>query len=89
MNISNSLKDFMILLFILNQPCHMIVYAKIHKIHRENGWAYLGCKKCGSAAKEIVGTASSSGSKFNKQKTWKCKQHQEITSVGYRYAIKS
>ena len=68
----------------------MVVYAKIHKIHKENGWAYLACKRCGSSAKEINNSASSSsGSKFKKQQTWKCKQHDEITSVGYRYAIKS
>nr|GEU91265.1 replication protein A 70 kDa DNA-binding subunit B [Tanacetum cinerariifolium] len=31
---------------------HCILYAKIHKIHREHGWAYLACKKCGRIAKE-------------------------------------
>ena len=68
------------------QACHMIVYAKVHKIHRENGWAYLACKRCGSSAKEIAGSgSSSSSSKFKKQQTWHCKQHDEITSVGYRY----
>ncbi|PWA87999.1 replication protein A 70 kDa DNA-binding subunit D [Artemisia annua] len=68
-----------------NNACHMIVYAKVHKIHRENGWAYLACKRCGCSAKEIDGTASSSSaSKFKKQQTWHCKQHDEITSVGYR-----
>ncbi|PWA37241.1 heavy metal-associated isoprenylated plant protein 41 [Artemisia annua] len=54
---------------------------------KENGWAYLGCKRCGSAAKEIDGTASSSGSKFKKQKTWKCKQHDEITSLMTMYTL--
>ncbi|GJY44615.1 replication protein A 70 kDa DNA-binding subunit B [Tanacetum coccineum] len=25
---------------------HCIVYARIHKIHKEHGWAYPGCKNC-------------------------------------------
>ncbi|GJY08030.1 replication protein A 70 kDa DNA-binding subunit B [Tanacetum coccineum] len=25
---------------------HCIVYARIHRIHKEHGWAYTGCKKC-------------------------------------------
>lgn len=67
----------------------MIVYGKVHKIHRENGWAYLACKRCGSSAKPIEASgSSSSAAKFKKQKTWHCKQHDEITSVGYRYDMK-
>ncbi|GKA18671.1 replication protein A 70 kDa DNA-binding subunit B [Tanacetum coccineum] len=31
-------------------PYHCLLYAKIHKIHRENGWTYLACKKCGRSA---------------------------------------
>ena len=66
------------------------MYAKVHKIHRENGWAYLACKRCGSSAKEIeVSNASSSSSKNKKQQTWKCKQHQEITAVGMRYSYQT
>ncbi|GKB56218.1 replication protein A 70 kDa DNA-binding subunit B [Tanacetum coccineum] len=33
-----------------------IVYAKVHKIHRENRWTYIGCKICGSKAKLIDST---------------------------------
>nr|GEW39632.1 replication protein A 70 kDa DNA-binding subunit B [Tanacetum cinerariifolium] len=35
-----------------------IVYAKVHKIHRENGWTYIGCKRCGSKAKFIDSSES-------------------------------
>ncbi|GJU20815.1 replication protein A 70 kDa DNA-binding subunit B [Tanacetum coccineum] len=35
-----------------------IVYAKVHKIHRENGWTYTGCKRCGSKAKFIDSSES-------------------------------
>ncbi|GKC68969.1 replication protein A 70 kDa DNA-binding subunit B, partial [Tanacetum coccineum] len=35
-----------------------IVYAKVHKIHRENGWTYTGCKRCGSKAKLIDSSES-------------------------------
>ncbi|GJS82914.1 replication protein A 70 kDa DNA-binding subunit B [Tanacetum coccineum] len=31
---------------------HCILYARIHKLHREHGWAYLACKKCGRIVKE-------------------------------------
>ncbi|GKD19237.1 ATP-dependent DNA helicase PIF1-like protein [Tanacetum coccineum] len=31
---------------------HCILYAKIIKIHREHGWAYLACKKFGNIAKQ-------------------------------------
>ncbi|PWA96428.1 replication protein A 70 kDa DNA-binding subunit B [Artemisia annua] len=59
-----------------DRACHVVVYGKIHKIHREHGWAYLACKRCGSAAKEVHGTTS-----------WKCKQHNQITAVGMRFKV--
>nr|GEW59066.1 replication protein A 70 kDa DNA-binding subunit B [Tanacetum cinerariifolium] len=31
---------------------HCILYARIIKIHRKHGWAYLACKKCGNIAKQ-------------------------------------
>ncbi|GJZ94612.1 replication protein A 70 kDa DNA-binding subunit B [Tanacetum coccineum] len=37
-----------------------IMYAKVHKIHRENGWTYIGCKRCGSRAKLIDSSESKS-----------------------------
>ncbi|PWA68919.1 replication protein A 70 kDa DNA-binding subunit B [Artemisia annua] len=65
-----------------------IVYAKIHKIHREHGWAYLACKRCGCKATEIEKKqTSSSSSKFKKQQTWNCKKHKEITAVGMKMKV--
>ncbi|GJY64597.1 hypothetical protein Tco_0466057 [Tanacetum coccineum] len=31
---------------------HCILYARIIKIHRKHGWAYLACKKYGNIAKQ-------------------------------------
>ncbi|GJX58238.1 replication protein A 70 kDa DNA-binding subunit B [Tanacetum coccineum] len=39
---------------------HCILYAKIHKMHRENGWTYLACNRCGRSAKEVDDDQSSS-----------------------------
>ncbi|PWA86686.1 replication protein A 70 kDa DNA-binding subunit B [Artemisia annua] len=65
-----------------------IVYAKIHKVHREHGWWYLACKKCGCVAKEPEEHGESSSSKKKpKTKVWFCKQHKEVTNVGPRYKV--
>nr|GEU81429.1 replication protein A 70 kDa DNA-binding subunit B [Tanacetum cinerariifolium] len=42
---------------------HCILYAKIHKIHREHGWTYLACKRCGRCVKEVDDCQSSSSGK--------------------------
>ncbi|PWA46375.1 hypothetical protein CTI12_AA509270 [Artemisia annua] len=63
---------------ILNQA-ECIVYAKIHKVHREHGWWYLACKKCDSIAKEPEDNGGSSSSKKKgKNKVWWCKKDKEI-----------
>ncbi|PWA62801.1 hypothetical protein CTI12_AA361970 [Artemisia annua] len=49
--------------FFENAQAECIVYAKIHKVHREHGWWYLACKKCGSIAKEPEDNGGSSSSK--------------------------
>nr|GEW51076.1 NBS-LRR resistance-like protein [Tanacetum cinerariifolium] len=36
----------------LPAPYHCLLYDKIPKIHRDNGWTYLACKKCRRSAKE-------------------------------------
>ncbi|PWA68382.1 replication protein A 70 kDa DNA-binding subunit B [Artemisia annua] len=60
----------------------------IHKIHRKHGWAYLACKKCGSAAKEVLNkNGSSSSSKSKKQQVWNCKKCKEITAVGMKFKV--
>ncbi|GJX79437.1 replication protein A 70 kDa DNA-binding subunit B [Tanacetum coccineum] len=62
-------------------PYHCLLYAKIHKIHRENGWTYLACKKCGRSAKEVDFDESSSSSKRAKnQQLWNCRIHKGLTA---------
>ena len=57
------------------QQVECIVYAKIHKVHREHDWWYLACKKCGCVAKEPEEHGESSSSKKKpKTKVWFCKQ---------------
>ncbi|GJW95359.1 replication protein A 70 kDa DNA-binding subunit B [Tanacetum coccineum] len=58
---------------------HCILYARIHKIHREHGWAYLACKKCGRIAKQAD----------DGMKLWNCTVHKGIkeTCVGIRYKV--
>nr|GEV79424.1 hypothetical protein [Tanacetum cinerariifolium] len=45
------------------QKSHCIVYAKIHRIHKENGWAYTSCKKCNKKVNVVESKASSSNGK--------------------------
>ncbi|KAL6524743.1 hypothetical protein OROMI_030336 [Orobanche minor] len=46
------------------QKSHCIVYARIHKIHKESGWAYTACKECNKKVNVMANkTASSSGSR--------------------------
>ncbi|GJR39366.1 replication protein A 70 kDa DNA-binding subunit B [Tanacetum coccineum] len=60
---------------------HCILYAKIHKIHRENGWTYLACKKYGRSAKEVESDeSSSSGKRTKKQQLWNCRVHKGLTA---------
>ncbi|GJZ62014.1 replication protein A 70 kDa DNA-binding subunit B [Tanacetum coccineum] len=69
---------------------HCIVYAKIHKIHRENGWTYLACNRCGRSTKEVDDDqSSSSGKRAKKQKNWHCRVHKALTSsgVGMRFKV--
>nr|GEY12425.1 replication protein A 70 kDa DNA-binding subunit B [Tanacetum cinerariifolium] len=45
------------------QKSHCIVYAKIHRIHKENRWAYTVCKKCNKKVNVVKSKASSSNGK--------------------------
>nr|GEW63951.1 replication protein A 70 kDa DNA-binding subunit B [Tanacetum cinerariifolium] len=61
-------------------PYHCLLYAKIHKIHRENGWTYLACKKYGRSAKEADTDESlSSGKRAKNQQFWNCRIHKGLT----------
>ncbi|PWA66273.1 phospholipase-like protein [Artemisia annua] len=46
----------------------VVVYAKIHRIHKEHGWCYDACKKCNRIAK-LIKTAGSKGNSGNGKKT--------------------
>nr|GEY41408.1 hypothetical protein [Tanacetum cinerariifolium] len=43
------------------QKSHCIVYARIHKIHKESGWAYTACKVCNKKV-DVVESKAASGS---------------------------
>ncbi|PWA59261.1 nucleic acid-binding, OB-fold protein [Artemisia annua] len=60
-----------------------VVYAKIHKIHKEFGWCYPACKQCSRIAKEIDSSQSSASSGYSK-KSWRCDRHGVLKSVTYR-----
>ncbi|PWA51475.1 replication protein A 70 kDa DNA-binding subunit B [Artemisia annua] len=66
-----------------------VIYAKVHKIHKEYGWYYPACKKCSKRA--TLSDASASGSKASgsggHRKFWKCDTHGQLNGVVYRYKI--
>ncbi|PWA67346.1 replication protein A 70 kDa DNA-binding subunit B [Artemisia annua] len=66
-----------------------VIYAKVHKIHKEYGWYYPACKKCSKRA--TLSDASASGSKASgsggRRKFWKCDTHGKLNGVVYRYKI--
>ncbi|GKE21972.1 hypothetical protein Tco_1433484 [Tanacetum coccineum] len=67
----------------IHSSFHCSLYAKIHKIHRENGWTYLACNRCGRSANEVDDDqSSSSGKRGKKQKLWYCKVHKALTASG-------
>ncbi|GKC56720.1 replication protein A 70 kDa DNA-binding subunit B [Tanacetum coccineum] len=45
------------------QKSHCIVYAKIHKIHKESGWAYTACKQCNKKVDVVETKATTSSGK--------------------------
>ena len=56
------------------QETTLIVYAKIHKIHKEHGWDYLACRKCNKSVKEQPVKPSTRASN-SKKPTYKCDIH--------------
>ncbi|PWA63386.1 hypothetical protein CTI12_AA349500 [Artemisia annua] len=52
----------------------LVVYAKIHKIHKEHGWQYLACRRCNTAVKEQATKAGARPS-ASKKPTYKCEAH--------------
>ncbi|GKD83431.1 replication protein A 70 kDa DNA-binding subunit B, partial [Tanacetum coccineum] len=66
------------------QKSHCIVYAKIHMIHKENGWAYTGCKKCNKKVNVVDTKASSSAGKS--KVTFYCEDH-GVVQVASRHGM--
>ncbi|GJY80738.1 replication protein A 70 kDa DNA-binding subunit B [Tanacetum coccineum] len=38
--------EHLVIILQLGKDSHCIVYARIHRIHKEHGWAYTACKQC-------------------------------------------
>ncbi|GJW21625.1 replication protein A 70 kDa DNA-binding subunit B [Tanacetum coccineum] len=56
-----------------DQKSHCIVYARIHKIHKENRWAYTACKECNKKVNVVESKAMSSVGKS--KVTFYCEDH--------------
>nr|GEV67338.1 hypothetical protein [Tanacetum cinerariifolium] len=52
---------------------HYIVYARIHRLHKENEWAYTACKECNNKVDVVKSKASSSSGKS--KVTFYCEEH--------------
>ncbi|GJW31824.1 replication protein A 70 kDa DNA-binding subunit B [Tanacetum coccineum] len=57
----------------LGKKSHCIVYAKIHRIHKENGWEYTACKECNKKVNVVERKAMSSAVKS--KVTFYCEDH--------------
>ncbi|PWA53360.1 replication protein A 70 kDa DNA-binding subunit B [Artemisia annua] len=65
----------------------VVVYAKIHRIHKEHGWCYDACKKCNKIAKPIK-TAGSKGTSGNgKKQAYQCDGHGTIYQLVPRFKV--
>ncbi|GJR82858.1 replication protein A 70 kDa DNA-binding subunit B [Tanacetum coccineum] len=64
---------------------HCVVYATIHSIQYENGWAYTGCKACNTKVTAIASKGASSSK--NQKQLWHCKKHGETYAVVSRFKI--
>ncbi|GJT61665.1 zinc finger BED domain-containing protein RICESLEEPER 2-like protein [Tanacetum coccineum] len=51
-----------------DQKSHCIVYARIHKIHKENRWAYTACKECNKKVNVVESKAMSSSASLAQRK---------------------
>ncbi|GJX29117.1 hypothetical protein Tco_0237196 [Tanacetum coccineum] len=52
---------------------HYIMYARIHRLHKENGWAYTACKECNRIVDVVESKDSSSSGKS--KVTFYCEEH--------------
>ncbi|GJR64704.1 retrotransposon protein, putative, ty1-copia subclass [Tanacetum coccineum] len=61
------------------------VYATVHNIQYESGWAYTGCKSCSTRVTAV--TSKGASSSRNKKQQWYCKKHGETYAVVSRFKI--
>ena len=55
-----------------------VMYATVHSIQYDSGWAYTACKSCSTRVTPIASKATSSR---NRQQLWHCKKHGETYAV--------
>nr|GEU75166.1 retrovirus-related Pol polyprotein from transposon TNT 1-94 [Tanacetum cinerariifolium] len=76
-----------------DQKSYCIVYARIHRIHKENGWAYTACKECNKKVNVVESKAMSPTGKS--KVTFYCEDHGAIhirpdhgaIHVAFRYKV--
>nr|GEY03024.1 nucleic acid-binding, OB-fold protein [Tanacetum cinerariifolium] len=73
----------MVFILQLGKKTHCIVYARIHRLHKENGWAYTACKECNKKVDVVESKASSSSGKS--KVTLYCEEHGAV-HVASRYS---
>ncbi|GJX50694.1 putative PIF1 DNA helicase/replication protein A1-like protein [Tanacetum coccineum] len=66
------------------QILNCIVYAKIHRIHKENGWAYTAYKECNKKVNVVESKAMSSAGKS--KVTFYCEDHGAV-QFACRYKV--
>ncbi|GJV44260.1 hypothetical protein Tco_1428796 [Tanacetum coccineum] len=64
---------------------HCIVYARIHKLHKENGWGYTACKECNRKVDVVKSKASSSSGKASLVRRPLFFQHNDQQTVWLHY----
>ncbi|GJS71683.1 replication protein A 70 kDa DNA-binding subunit B [Tanacetum coccineum] len=67
-----------------DQKSHCIVYARIHRIHIENEWAYTACKECNKKVNVVESKAMSSAGKS--KVTFYCEDRGAV-QVASRYKV--
>ncbi|GJU15527.1 hypothetical protein Tco_1143493 [Tanacetum coccineum] len=68
-----SVKRMVEMIHNIEPDTYCILYATVHNIQYESGWAYTGCKACKTKVTAIA-SKGASGSR-NKKQLWHCKKH--------------
>ncbi|GKC41344.1 ATP-dependent DNA helicase PIF1-like protein [Tanacetum coccineum] len=63
---------------------HCIMYARIHRLHKKNGWAYTACKECNRKVDVMESKTSSSSGKS--KVTFYCEEHGAV-QVASRFKV--